>query len=1245
MGQGRYKNQFRFVALCAGLGCAFMNVGEARQLEAFNALNLVQPRSPAASAQTEVVPGVIHWESRLGVANFLQFTPAENGIAFASAPAAGAASKIGAETAARAHLKNVAALYGATAGDIDAASLHHVEPLYNGAQLVKFTQSVNGVEIFRETATVLMNAGQQVMAINGYLGATANAPARAAAFQLSAPQAVAYAMGDYGFSPQVANRMSRLYPQGTAPTLALDQEAPGLFANLQHDPYQYFQLPGYIIGADGAAMSEPARVKPVWFRLPQGLAAAYYVELQMQDRGARNNDYYSYVIAADDGRMLFRNDLSADVAFTYRVWAEPTGINQPYPGPQGRNGFPNPTGTNSGYQAPYIAPNDITLQNGPISTNDPWLAPSATQTIGNNVEAWANLYAPPAPSGGTAPADLFEPAAHECTLNVTETGDFHACISGTNAFQYTFDPTQDAQATKTQSVASVVNLFYLNNWLHDWYYDAGFKEINGNAQTDNYGRGGVGNDSIKAQAQDLSDVNNANMSTPADGGRPRMRMYIFTGTGASVVSGGPLSQVLSGSAAFGPSSFNLTAQASIADATNAPPGEGCDSYVTQHVGQIVIVDRGTCKFKVKVLNAQNAGAVGVIVVNNVSPGVLAMADDNTIADVVTIPSLMISQADGAALKAALPTSVTLRRIVGVNRDGTQDNLVIAHEWGHYISNRLINDANGLTTNMARGLGEGWADFHAMLLHVKAEDALISANANFSGTYEMGPYVTDGPQIAGVTQSSAYYYGIRRYPYSTNFSKNPLTFKHIQTGVALPSNPAPSFGGDNAEVHNTGEIWATMLWGCYASLLRDTGRLTFAQAQDRMKRYLVAAYKLTPADPTLVEARDAVFAAIGANDAADLALCRQAFADRGAGAGAVAGDRSSATNAGVVESFTTSLVRPALSKRSVDIDGAGISQLVVRNTAGQMQVGRWSGSAFTFSSLNSDPGVGSRILAAADLNGNGFSDLLFQDTSTPGDFGDASAFLDFNPAQQRLLRSVKKVWDVQAVGDLDGDGFADLVWRYVVSDSPDTGVSYIWFTAGAPATSGTNVTQVRKRGGAPLDWKLLGAQDLNGDGAADMLYLSPANQLKALMATPNRTCANLNAGTVPPGHNVLKFADFSGNGRGDILIQEVATGIVKLQMLNANGLILPPYTGAPDDQNASCTSSALNVTNTTITVRASIANATYYASGDFDGDGIMDVVWKNADGSLTVWLMKASGTPIVIKNAGTAPAGYNPIPLH
>jgi large repetitive protein len=63
-----------------------------------------------------------------------------------------------------------------------------------------------------------------------------------------------------------------------------------------------------------------------------------------------------------------------------------------------------------------------------------------------------------------------------------------------------------------------------------WFYDAGFDEASGNAQSVNYGRGGVEGDPIQAQGQDYLGRNNANMSTPADGASPRMQMYLFDGT-------------------------------------------------------------------------------------------------------------------------------------------------------------------------------------------------------------------------------------------------------------------------------------------------------------------------------------------------------------------------------------------------------------------------------------------------------------------------------------------------------------------------------------------------------------------------------------------------------------------------------------------------------------------------------------------------------------------------------------------
>src|SRR6185436_4585554 len=85
------------------------------------------------------------------------------------------------------------------------------------------------------------------------------------------------------------------------------------------------------------------------------------------------------------------------------------------------------------------------------------------------------------------------------------------------------------QGPEGYSSAAVVQLFYWCNWMHDQLYDLGFTEAAGNFQADNFGRGGVDNDSLQADAQDASGFDNANMDTPPDGLPPRMQIYVFTG--------------------------------------------------------------------------------------------------------------------------------------------------------------------------------------------------------------------------------------------------------------------------------------------------------------------------------------------------------------------------------------------------------------------------------------------------------------------------------------------------------------------------------------------------------------------------------------------------------------------------------------------------------------------------------------------------------------------------------------------
>lgn len=110
--------------------------------------------------------------------------------------------------------------------------------------------------------------------------------------------------------------------------------------------------------------------------------------------------------------------------------------------------------------------------------------------------------------------------------NIPDTGG----TSVTNGnFLATHNPAQAATTSANQDVA-VQNLFYLTNIIHDDLYAHGFIEATGNFQENNFNRGGLGSDSVNAEAQDGSGTNNANFSTPSDGSNPRMQMFLWTTT-------------------------------------------------------------------------------------------------------------------------------------------------------------------------------------------------------------------------------------------------------------------------------------------------------------------------------------------------------------------------------------------------------------------------------------------------------------------------------------------------------------------------------------------------------------------------------------------------------------------------------------------------------------------------------------------------------------------------------------------
>jgi Zn-dependent metalloprotease len=118
-------------------------------------------------------------------------------------------------------------------------------------------------------------------------------------------------------------------------------------------------------------------------------------------------------------------------------------------------------------------------------------------------------------------------------------------------------------------------------------------------------------------------------------------------------------------AAFGPAltETGVTGDVVLADDGASPGSDACTALVNGSAvnGKIALIDRGSCAFTVKVKNAQNAGAIGVVVANNVvgPPAPMGGADST-----ITIPSVMVSKSTGDLIKGELANGVNVTMRLG-----------------------------------------------------------------------------------------------------------------------------------------------------------------------------------------------------------------------------------------------------------------------------------------------------------------------------------------------------------------------------------------------------------------------------------------------------------------------------------------------------------------------------------------------------------------------------------------------------
>jgi hypothetical protein len=449
-------------------------------------------------------------------------------------------------------------------------------------------------------------------------------------------------------------------------------------------------------------------------------------------------------------------------------------------------------------------------------------------------------------------------------LDANNAGGFRPDGSDSLVFDFPLDlslhPTTDVSA-------AVVQLFYMNNILHDLHYQYGFTEAAGNFQVNNYGKGGIGGDPVQVDALDGSGINNANFGTPPDGSDPRMQMFIWRFASLEIDSPTIITGAyFAGSAEFGAQLVDSSLSGTVVqayDEVNASGPSVMDTCTTltnaaEVSGHIALIDRGDCDFVVKVKNAQDAGAIGVIIANNAGDGVIDMAGNDPS---ITIPSIFIGQSDGAKIRQALSLGVRVT-MKGGQVGSTFDTGIVIHEYGHGVSTRLTGGAGNsgcLDGVQSGGMGEGLGDWWSIVLTAKNPETHVTPRG-------VGGFVTGQP--AGRE-------GIRFFPYSADLSISPKTFGEIAS---------------SSQVHDVGEIWCAVLWDMYWNLVYKHGfdpDFYSGDGGNNVALQLVMdGLKLQPCNPTFLEARDAILSADQVNyGGANQCEIWRAFARRGMGVNA------------------------------------------------------------------------------------------------------------------------------------------------------------------------------------------------------------------------------------------------------------------------------------------------------------------------------------------------------------------------
>ncbi len=312
-----------------------------------------------------------------------------------------------------------------------------------------------------------------------------------------------------------------------------------------------------------------------------------------------------------------------------------------------------------------------------------------------------------------------------------------------------------------------------------------------------------------------------------------------------------------------------------------------------------------------------------------------------------------------------------------------------------------------------------------------------------------------------------------------------------------------------------------------------------------------------------------------------------------------------------------LSRQVILNNSLDFDGDGKSDIVWRNDDGTIAIWLMNGTKPRATPVVGTMPAAWKISGFGDFDGDGKSDILWRN-----DDGTIAIWLmdGATPRSSPVVGTMPAAWQIAGEGDFDGDGKSDILWRN------DDGTIAIWLMNGATPRATPVI------GTMPAAWQIAGTGDFDGDGKSDIVWRKNDGTRDEPIAiwlmngsTPKATPVVV---TMQSRTKIAGIGDFDGDGKSDILFHylgEICDPTDSTCFQSGSFYFL--YMNGTTIKNWSTGSNLISKTQ-------GIAN-----TGDYDGDGVSDILWRNDDGTIAIWFRSMAYLTSSYSSVGSMPTAW------